>query len=68
MAADRELEELQAKLTFAEDLLDTLNTTVFRQQQSIDRLERELRALRRLVQEAFPGESGSPKDEIPPHW
>jgi len=68
VATDRDLDEVQAKLAFAEDLLDTLNTTVFRQQQTIDRIERELRALRRMVQESLPAENGAPADEIPPHW
>lgn len=63
-----EIEELQAKLTFAEDLLDTLNTTVWRQQQRIERLEEDLRMLRRLVQESTPQSETSPRDEIPPHW
>lgn len=68
METERELNELQAKLTFAEDLLDTLNTTVWRQQQRIDRLEEDLRTLRQLVQESLPQATTSPQDEIPPHW
>lgn len=68
MVEARELIELQAKLAFAEDLLETLNTTVYRQQERIDRLERELRELRRLVQEAQPPENSGPLDELPPHY
>ena len=40
------LAEIEAKLSFSEDLLDELNRTVVRQQQQIDQLQQELRALR----------------------
>ena len=44
MAHEEKLEariaEIEAKLTLAEDLLETLNRTVYRQQQHIERLER----------------------------
>lgn len=68
MSEDR-LAEIEAKLTLAEDLLEALNTTVYRQQQHIERLERDLRAMRDQV-EAMSA-AGSPtalRDEIPPHY
>ncbi len=37
-ASDVRLAEIEAKLTLAEDLLETLNRTVYGQQQHIDRL------------------------------
>ncbi|NWG32370.1 MAG: SlyX family protein [Rhodocyclaceae bacterium] len=60
--------ELEVKLAFAEDLLETLNTTVFRQQERIDQLERQVRELRQLVLQAIPVEQRSLRDEIPPHY
>lgn len=60
--------ELEVKLAFAEDLLDNLNQTVFRQQERIDQLERMVRDLRMLVAEALPAEQRSLRDEIPPHY
>jgi SlyX protein len=60
--------ELEVKLAFAEDLLDNLNQTVFRQQERIDQLERMVRDLRTLVAEALPAEQRSLRDEIPPHY
>ncbi|MFN3884795.1 MAG: SlyX family protein [Rhodocyclaceae bacterium] len=60
--------ELEVKLAFAEDLLDTLNTTVYRQQERIAQLERSLRDLRQLVLQAIPAEQRSLRDEIPPHY
>ncbi len=62
------LNELETKISLAEDLLDALNLTVFRQQQQIDRLQQDIRALRQQLQEAAPPEAGSPGKEIPPHY
>jgi len=62
------LDELEAKVAFAEDLIETLNQTVVRQQGQIDLLQQQLRLLHQRLQEALPDESGSPRDEIPPHY
>ena len=59
--------ELEVKLAFAEDLLETLNSTVFRQQEQIDRLQREVRELRDLLS-SLPLEQRSLREEIPPHY
>lgn len=61
------LAEIEVKLSFAEDLLEELNHTVVRQQQQIDRLQQELRALRQQVQTGT-AEVNGPRDEIPPHY
>jgi SlyX protein len=60
--------ELEAKVALSEDALDELNRTVYRQQQMIDRLQQELRALQEIVEGAADGEPPSPRDEIPPHY
>ena len=60
--------ELEIKICYAEDLIDELNRTVFRQQQQIDFLARELDALRQQLQSATPQQSNSLFDEIPPHY
>ena len=60
------LDELEAKLSLAEDLLDALDRTVFRQQQQIERLQRELRILQQ--RDAGPAELSGPADERPPHY
>ena len=60
--------ELEAKISLAEDLLDALNRTVYRQQQQIEELQRELRALREQVREAGPEASALPEDNVPPHY
>lgn len=60
--------ELEVKLAYAEDLLETLNTTIYRQQERIDQLERVVRDLRQLVLQAIPAEQRNLRDEIPPHY
>jgi SlyX protein len=60
--------ELEAKISLAEDLLDALNRTVYQQQQQIDELKREVRALREQLRDASPGASASPEDNVPPHY
>ncbi len=60
--------EIEAKLSFSEDLLDELNRTVVRQQQQMDQLQQELRALRQQVQAGNAAESYGPHDETPPHY
>lgn len=60
--------DLEIKISYAEDLVDELNRTVFRQQQQIDLLVRELNALRQQVQSAVPQQVSSLLDELPPHY
>jgi SlyX protein len=62
------LEKLEEKLSLAEDLLEELNKTVYRQQNRIDQLEQELKSLREQVQTAEPGEPRNSREEIPPHY
>lgn len=62
------LTELETKLAFAEDLLETLNQTVIRQQGQIDSLQQQLRLLHQRLQDVLPDEARSPRDEIPPHY
>jgi len=62
------LNELEAKMSLAEDLLDALNRTVFRQQQQIDRLQQDVRVLSQQWQDAAATEPASLSDEVPPHY
>lgn len=66
--AQARLTELETKLAFAEDLLETLNQTVARQQGQIDSLQQQLRLLHQKLKEAVPDEARTPRDEIPPHY
>lgn len=60
--------ELEIKLSLAEDLLEELNRTVFRQQEQIDSLQRQLLQLSRQVRDNMPAGPGDPRQEIPPHY
>lgn len=63
------LAEIEIKLSFSEDMLEELNRTVFRQQQQIEKLQQELRALSQQLQtddtQAAPRDL---RDEKPPHY
>jgi len=65
---DNRLTRLEEKLAFAEDLLDTLNATVARQQEAIELLAREVVRLRRKEADNDPFGQGTPMDERPPHY
>lgn len=65
---DARLTELEVKLSYAEDLLDDLNKTVFRQQEEIDFLRREMLRLAQQVREWEPSERTDPREDIPPHY
>ena len=62
------LNELEAKLAFAEDMIETLNQTVIRQQGQLDLLQQQLRLLHQQLQAALPDEARNLRDEIPPHY
>ncbi len=59
---------LETKISFAEDLLDELNRTVFRQQQQIEQLQQQIRLLYQQMQAGGPAERRDPREEIPPHY
>ena len=62
------LNELEAKLAFAEDLVETLNQTVIRQQGQLDSLQQQMRLLHQQLKDARPDETHTPRDELPPHY
>lgn len=69
---DSELEarliRLEEKFGFAEDLLDTLNALVARQQEQIAHLMREVLALQQQRAEEPSARPPSLWDELPPHY
>lgn len=61
--------DLEIKVGFMEDLVDSLNQVIVRQQQQIDMLVREVTHLQMQQDQG----SGSPafrslRDELPPHY
>lgn len=66
---DQRLIELEIKASFAEDALEQLNQVVVRQQQEIEWLMREVRALRQQVPEGGGQATFSRSGEdLPPHY
>lgn len=62
------LERLESKLMLAEDALDELNRTVYRQQQQIERMQQYILQLGRQIQANPPGGRLSAAEEVPPHY
>jgi SlyX protein len=67
MSEDR-ITNLEIKLSFTEDLIDQLNQTIYKQQQQIEFLYRELKSIKEQASSGDNVGNSSPKDEIPPHY
>ena len=66
---EKRLVNIEAKITFQEDLIEELNKTVYQQQQKLDRLEAICESLARYIQSmAEAGNEGMPANERPPHY
>jgi SlyX protein len=65
---EQRLTDLEIKASFTEDLLDQLNQTIYRQQQQIDLLIREVAQLLQQSQDAGSGGTQTLRDELPPHY
>ncbi|MDB5775577.1 MAG: SlyX family protein [Herbaspirillum sp.] len=60
---------IESKIAEQEDLVESLNQTVYRQQQQIDQLEELLSALvRRMKDSGAESSDEQPGDERPPHY
>ena len=69
--ADSRLDELESRLAFQDDLIESLNQVVARQDRELDSLSRRLQELESRLADladaaSFPGGSGG--HEIPPHY
>ncbi|HQC80946.1 MAG TPA: SlyX family protein [Accumulibacter sp.] len=65
------LTEAETRISLAEDLVETLNLTVYRQQQQIDLLQRQFQHLHRQLQDGMAAVAAgerNPREEIPPHY
>ncbi len=68
IAEDR-IVQIEIKVARQEDMVETLNQTVYRQQKKIDELSALCTALARRIKEMANGDSGSgPLNERPPHY
>ena len=67
-STEMRLAELEIKLSFTEDLVETLNETVAAQQTQIALLQDELRMLFQQMQQMAPDEKKDLREELPPHY
>lgn len=66
---EERLIEIEIKLTRQEDLVEELNTTIYRQEQRINDLAEVVAALaRRLAEAGIQGNEMMPINEKPPHY
>jgi SlyX protein len=65
---EERLTQLEIKLSFTEDWVDTLNQLVIEQQAQIDGLKRQLQALRLESPTDGAQAARNPRDELPPHY
>jgi len=70
--SEARIDELEAKLSFAEDLIDDLNRSVFRQQEQLDLLQQQIMLLHQQLQNVNQNvaatETRNLRDELPPHY
>jgi SlyX protein len=64
---DERIDFLETKLTFLDNTIETLNTTITEQWLKIDALSRQLASLNERLQEADARPPG-PANEPPPHY
>ncbi|WP_439115045.1 SlyX family protein [Hydrogenophaga sp.] len=65
---DERLTQLEIKLSYTEDLLDTLNQLVATQQDQLNLLLREVSRLRQQGGSENMAAPRDPRDELPPHY
>lgn len=74
MSTEERITNLEVKLSFVDGLIENLNQTIYKQQQQIDYLYRELKSLKEQVSASGSEDTGGGsagrnlRDEIPPHY
>ena len=66
MSPEQRIDDLESRLAFQDDTLQTLNEVVFAQQRAIERLELQLQALAKRQAEVFGQLGGADQEEAPP--
>lgn len=68
MSVEERLVELESKLTFYEEGMQSLSDLAYAQQQQIDRLQLRIEQLTERLQDVSAGGIGKIVDEPPPHY
>jgi SlyX protein len=66
MNQDERIEQLEMKVAFQEDNIDTLNNEMFDQQRKILALSEQIMQLVKKLKEAEPNQLASEEEETPP--
>jgi len=66
MNLEQRIDELESRLAFQDDALQTLNEVVFAQQQTLERLELQLQALAKRQAELLGQLGGAEVEDVPP--
>ncbi len=66
---EQQLIDLQTKIAFQDEAIDSLNRTVARQQRQIEELQFELKTLKQQMRAlSDPGIAGADQEGPPPHY
>ena len=68
MKQQTRIEQLEMKVAFHEDNIETLNHELFEQQRKIQLLSEQVDLLVKKLKEAQPNQLSSEKEERPPHY
>jgi SlyX protein len=69
MNKETRLEQLEVKVAFQEDNIETLNAEIFEQQRKLQRLAEQVALLAVKLKDAQPNQLASEKEEMrPPHY
>lgn len=66
MTQETRIEQLEMKIAFHEDNIETLNNELFEQQQKIQTLNDQVTLLVRRLKETQPNQMAPEKEEVPP--
>ncbi|WP_435236831.1 SlyX family protein [Psychromonas sp. PT13] len=66
MNQDERIEQLEMKVAFQEDNIDTLNNEMFDQQRKMQALAEQITLLVKKLKEAEPNQLASEEEEVPP--
>lgn len=66
MDSQEKMDDLQIKLAFQDDLLETLNQVVVGQQQQIDLLQQQVKLLYQQIRSLQPSNIADVAEDVPP--
>jgi SlyX protein len=65
---NQKLVDLETRMAFLEDTLDTLNTVVYRQDEQLSKLKQHNIQLKDQLKQVHEAIDSAPQDETPPHY